>query len=65
MEEDEGFGLWIWGLLEVIDVAVWAETTDDCGTRRGGNGMALGAGGDFAVVAHADAETGQSSLLTV
>ena len=55
MEEDDGFGLWIWGLLEVIDVAVWAETTDDGGTWRGGNGMALGAGGDFAVVANADA----------
>ncbi len=55
MEEDEGFGLWIWRLLEVIDVAVWAETTDDGGTRRGGNGPALGSGGDFAVVANADA----------
>ena len=38
MEEDEGFGLWIWGLLEVIDVAGGAETTEDGGTRRGGNG---------------------------
>ena len=55
MEEDDGFGLWIWGLLEVIDVAVWAETTDDGGTWRGCNGKALGAGGDFAVVADADA----------
>ena len=55
MEEDEGFGLWIWGLLEVIDVAGGAETTEDGGTRRGGNGLALGAGGDFAVVADADA----------
>jgi hypothetical protein len=36
MEDDEGFGLWIWGMLEVIDVAVWAETTDDGGTWRGG-----------------------------
>lgn len=55
MEENEGFGLWIWGVLEVIDVTVWAETADDGGTRRGGKGMALGAGGDFAVVADADA----------
>ena len=55
MEEDEGFGLWIWGLLEVIDVTVWAETTDDGGTWWGLNGLALGADGDFAVVADADA----------
>lgn len=55
MEEDEGCGLWIWGLLEVIAVAVWAETTDDRGTWWGCNGMALGTGGDFAVVADADA----------
>ena len=55
MKEDEGFGLWVWGLLEVIDVAVWAETTDDGGTWRGGNAVALGAGGDFAVVADSDA----------
>jgi len=55
MKEDEGFGLWIWGLLEVKAVAVWAQTTDDGGTWRGGNGVALIAGGDFAVVAHADA----------
>ena len=40
MKEDEGFGLWIWGMLEVIDVAVWAETTDDGGTWWGCNGMA-------------------------
>ena len=54
MEED-GVGLLIWGVLEVIAVAVWGETTDDDGTWRGGNGGALGAGGDFAVVADADA----------
>ena len=36
MEEDDGFGLWVWDLVEVIDVAVWAETTDDgdCGCKR-------------------------------
>ena len=55
MQEDDGFGLGIWGVAEVIDVAVWAETTDDGGTWRGGNGMALGADGDFAVVADPDA----------
>jgi hypothetical protein len=55
MEEDDGFGLWIGGLLEVIDVAVRPETTDDGGTWRGGNDVAVGAGGDFAVVANADA----------
>ena len=41
MEQDEGFGLWIWGMAEVIDVAVWAEAADDGGTWRGCNGMAL------------------------
>ena len=55
MEEDDGFGLWIGGLVEVIDVAVWAETTDDGGPKRSFNGLAVGACGDFAVVADADA----------
>ena len=55
MEDDDGFGFGIWGMLEVIDVAVWSEATDDGGTWRSCNGMALGADGDFAVVADADA----------
>jgi hypothetical protein len=53
VEEDDEFGLWIWGWLKAIEVAGWAETTDAGGTWRGCNGMALGSGGDFAVVADA------------
>jgi len=55
MEEDDGFGFWIWGVAEVVNVSIWEETADDGGARRSLNGMALGAGGDFAVVADADA----------
>ena len=55
MEEDDGFGFWIWGVAEVVNVSIWAETADDGGARGSLNGMALGAGGDFAVVADADA----------
>src|ERR1035438_3968053 len=29
MEQDDGFGVWIGGVTEIIDVTVWAETTDD------------------------------------
>jgi len=50
-----GFGFLIWSGAEVIDVAIWAEATDDMGARRRGQGQALGAGGDFAVVSDADA----------
>jgi hypothetical protein len=51
--EDDEFGLWIGGWLKVIEVAIWAETTDAGGTWRGCNGLTLGTGGDFAVVADA------------
>ena len=44
-----------WGVTEAIAVAVRAETANDRGTRWGSNGMTLGADGDFAVVADADA----------
>ena len=55
MEQDDGFGLWIWGLAEVVDVSVWAQAADDGGTGWGVNGVTLGPDGDFAVVADADA----------
>lgn len=55
MEKRNGFIFWVWSVLEVIDVAVWAEAADDGGTRWGGNGMALGTNRDFAIVAAADA----------
>jgi hypothetical protein len=34
VEEDDEFGLWIWGWLKAIDVdvAIWAETTDAGGS---------------------------------
>ena len=55
VEEGDGFGLWVWGVLEVKDVAIWAQAANDGGTGRGINGLALGADRDFAVVADADA----------
>ena len=42
-------------MAEVVDISVWAQAVNDCGARRGINGEALGAGGDFAVVADSDA----------
>ena len=50
-----GLAFWIWGVAEVVDVAIGAEAADDGGAGRSVNGMALGADGDFAVVADADA----------
>jgi len=55
MEEDEGYGFWIWGVAEVVNVSIWAETTDDGGAGWGVNGLTLRADGDFGVVADADA----------
>ena len=55
MEEDDGFGFWIGGVTEVIDVAIRAQAADDGGARWSINGLTLGADRDFAVVADADA----------
>ena len=44
-------------MTEVEDVAIGAQATDDIGARRGSDGVALGAGGHFAVVA-ADPDAG-------
>ena len=55
MEQDDGFGVGVWGMAEVVDVAIGAEAADDVGAGWGVNGVALGADGDFAVVADADA----------
>jgi hypothetical protein len=55
MEEDDGFGFWIWGVAEVVNVSLWAETADDGGAGWGVNGLALRADGDFAVLPDADA----------
>jgi len=55
MEEVYGFGFGVGSILEVVDVAVRAETADDGGAWRGIDRMALGADRDFAIVAAADA----------
>ena len=59
MEQDDRFGVWVRSVAEVIDVTVRTEATDDGGARRGVNGVALVADGDFAVIADPD-----SGLLT-
>jgi hypothetical protein len=55
MKQDDGFGIFVWGVAEVVDVTIGAETADDGGAGWGVNGLALGADGDFAVVTDADA----------
>lgn len=55
MEQDEGFGLWIWRVAEVIEVAVGAEATNDVGTGWGIDREPSVGDGDFAIVADADA----------
>ena len=55
MEENDRFGLWIWGVAQIIDVAIGAQATDDGGAGWSIQGLALGADGDFAIVADADA----------
>jgi hypothetical protein len=42
-------------MAEVVDVAIGSQATDDFGAGWGVNGLALGADGDFTVVADADA----------
>ena len=54
MEQDDGFGFWIGGVAEVKDVAIRAQAADAGGAWRSINGLALGAGADFAVVADTD-----------
>ena len=40
MKQNDGFGFGIWGVAEVVDVAVWPEATDDGGTGRSVNALA-------------------------
>jgi integrase/recombinase XerD len=40
-EQDNGFGLWVWGLAEAVKVSIWAETADDGGAGWNVNGLAL------------------------
>ena len=42
-------------MTQVVDIAVGSEAADDVGARGGGQRMALGADGNFAVIADADA----------
>lgn len=55
MQQDLRFSLWIGGVAEVVEVPVGAEAADDGAPRRRGDRLALGAHGDFAVAADADA----------
>jgi hypothetical protein len=56
VEQDDGFGFLVWGVTEVKGVAIGAEAADELGAWGRVDGSALGADGDFAVVA--DAHTG-------
>lgn len=56
MEQNDGFSLGIWGMAEVIDVAVGTEATKDPDTGWRINRQALGADGYFAVIADADVD---------
>jgi hypothetical protein len=55
MEQDDGLGLGIWGVAEVIDVAIGAQASADGGAGWSLNRLALGADRHFAVVADPDA----------
>ena len=55
MEQDEGFGAFVRGGTEEVNVSIWAETADDGGAGWGVKELALGADRDRAVVGHADA----------
>lgn len=54
MEEDDWFGFGIWGVFEVVEVAIWAETADHLGSWRGINGLAEVFNGDLAVITKLD-----------
>ena len=55
VEEDDGFCVFVWGVTEIVDVAIGAEAAQDGGAGWSVNGLALGADRDFAIVADADA----------
>jgi hypothetical protein len=41
MEQGDGFGIFVWGVTEVVDVALGSQAADDFGAWRNVNGMAL------------------------
>src|ERR1017187_3499048 len=53
MEQNDGFGAGVWGMAEVIDVAVRTQATKDPGTGWHIHRESLGADGDFGVIADA------------
>jgi len=53
VEQDDGFGTWVGGVAEVIDVAVGAQAANDCGPGWCGHRLSLGTDGDLAIVADA------------
>ena len=55
MAQDDGFGLFVWGVAEVVNVALGAQAANHLGTWWSDNGLALRADGDFTVVPDADA----------
>ena len=57
MEQNEGFGLGVWRVLEVREVSVGSQAADDGRAGWGGNGMTLVVNGDFAIIADADMGT--------
>jgi hypothetical protein len=54
VEQNERLGLGVWDAVEVKEVAVGSQATEDGGAGRGGNGMPLVVYGDFAIIADAD-----------
>ncbi len=53
MEQDDRFLVFVWGVPEVVNVAIGAEAADDGGAGWSIKGLALRADGDFAVVTDA------------
>ena len=55
MEEDDGFGFFVRGVTEVVNVTIGAQAAQDGGAGWSVNGLALRADRDFAIVTNADA----------
>lgn len=63
VEQDDGFGRWVWGVAEVVDVAVGAQATDERGAVRGIHRLSLGSDGNLAVVTDAHGGLPHPSLV--
>ena len=53
MEQDEGFGLGIRGVTEVVDVTIVTQAADEGGAGRSVHGLPVGTDGNLAIVADA------------